>query len=149
VRDPRRSFAPYQPWLAMAGFAFLLNFVWEMLQAPFYTGVPDAMHWSETVRCARATVGDVGIALAGYAAGALAARNRVWIGQPSPRARAAYLATGLALTSLFEVYSVRVAARWAYSPSMPTVLGIGLLPMAQWVVLPFLVVWLTRRHLCV
>jgi hypothetical protein len=134
----------YQPWLAMAGFAFLIHFAWEMLQAPFYAGLSEARHWPEVLRCARATLGDVGITLAGYAVGAVSARDRYWVARPTPRVTALYLVTGMCLTVALELYSVRLTARWAYGPSMPVVLGVGVLPIAQWLFLPPVVLWLAR-----
>jgi hypothetical protein len=38
-------------------------------------------------------------------------------------------------------------ARSSYAPAMPLLAGIGLVPIAQWIVLPLITLWLTRRHL--
>lgn len=54
----------YQPWLAVAGVAFLLHFAWEKLQAPSCADMSEARHWPEVLRYARAMVGDVVITLA-------------------------------------------------------------------------------------
>src|SRR5687768_2354439 len=46
--DPPRNTAAgwpaWQPWVALAGFAFLVHFVWEMWQAPFYRTMLQADH---------------------------------------------------------------------------------------------------------
>jgi len=41
------------------------------------------------------------------------------------------------------------ADRWQYAEVMPRlpILGTGLAPLGQWLVLPPIVLWLTRRHL--
>lgn len=36
------------------------------------------------------------------------------------------------------------AGRWQYSVSMPTVAGVGLAPLAQWIVVPLLLVAVSR-----
>jgi hypothetical protein len=75
----------WQPWTAVAGFAFLLNFVWEMWQVPFYRTIVAASHLDAVVVC--------------------------------------------------------------NAPLMPTVFGIGLTPLIQWLVLPPVALWLAARHL--
>lgn len=54
------------PWAALALFAFLLNFAWEVLQVPFYRGIKGAPHWDATLACLRPTFGDVAITGAAY-----------------------------------------------------------------------------------
>ena len=66
---------------------------------------------------------------------------------PSSRKLAVFLAVGLALTVAAEFYATEVAGRWSYADAMPTlpVLGTGLTPLLQWIVVPLLVVSLGRR----
>lgn len=137
----------WQPWLALGGFALLDNFAWEMLQAPLYRGMPQAAHWAAVLECGQATLGDAVITLAAYAVAAPWGGGRGWIGNPRGKPFAVYLATGLATTSALEIWNVYGRGRWAYAVSMPLVLGIGLAPLLQWVLLPPLTLWLARRHL--
>ena len=51
------------PEVNIAIFAFLLNFVWEFWQVPFFEGMPTAPHWEAIKFCTSATVGDVALAL--------------------------------------------------------------------------------------
>ena len=53
------------------------------------------------------------------------------------------------MTVLMEWLATGSLNRWAYADSMPIVpfLGIGLLPALQWLLLPPLVVWFTRRQI--
>lgn len=37
--------------------------------------------------------------------------------------------------------------RWSYGPSMPLLLGVGVSPLAQWVVVPVVMLWLAKRYL--
>lgn len=142
-----RSRPRWQPWAALALFAFLLNFAWEMLQAPLYRGMADAAHWAAVRTCTVATVGDVGILLVAYGLVAAVARQRWWAAMPTARRVAGFVAAGLVMTVALEALNVYVLERWAYGPRMPLLVGIGIAPVLQWLVLPPLTLWLARRHL--
>ncbi|HSM39447.1 MAG TPA: hypothetical protein VK862_01750 [Afifellaceae bacterium] len=72
------------PELNLVVFSFAFHFVWEALQVPTYSGMAEMAHWSATLLCARATVGDVGFALTAFWITALAARSRRWFVNPKP-----------------------------------------------------------------
>ena len=137
----------WQPWAALAMFAFLLHFAWEMLQVPAYRAMPDARHWDAVQTCLRATVGDVVLTLVAYSSVAAASRRRWWLGTPTAGTITGFVALGLVITIVVEALSVYVLRRWAYAPGSPTILGIGITPLLQWTVLPPLTLWLARRHL--
>ncbi|MEW5926088.1 MAG: hypothetical protein AB1941_01245 [Gemmatimonadota bacterium] len=136
------------PEVNVAIFAFLLNFVWEFWQVPFFEGMAAAPHWDAVRLCTRATLGDAGIALVGFWAVA-AARSRAWILRPTWGEVAGFTAVGVAITFAVEWLATEVWGRWAYAESMPTLplLGTGILPLLQWMVLPPLVVWFVHRQL--
>jgi len=58
-----------------------------------------------------------------------------------------FLGIGFANTVFSEHVNVHLAHRWAYSRWMPTIGGIGLVPLMQWLVVPTLSVRLVRRPL--
>jgi hypothetical protein len=66
-----------------------------------------------------------------------------------PGVTSVFVAVGIILTVAFEYYYTNITLRWTYSDLMPLVppFGTGLSPLLQWLVIPPLVVWLTRRHL--
>lgn len=142
---PRTSW--WQPWLALALFAFGLHFVWEILHSPLYVGLAGGTHLEGIKCCLLATVGDVILTLAAYGAVAAATRDRLWLATLSASRVGWFVAVGLVATILIEQLSVYAWGRWEYAPAMPTVLGIGLSPILQWIVLPLLTLWLARRHL--
>ena len=145
--DTRGAALPWwQPWLALALFTFLVNFIWEMVQVPFYLGHASGSYFRMVEGCAQATLGDVGIALAAYAVVALA-RGRRWLASPRAGSIVAFIALGMAVTAIIERVSVDVFARWSYAAFMPTIAGVGVVPLLQWLTLPPLVLWLARRHL--
>lgn len=137
------------PETNIALFAFLLHLPWELFQLPLFL-MDSALTVYETVlHCTRAAAGDVLIALASFWAAVLLVRDRLWVLRPPRRALAAYLASGLAITIVFELLATGPLARWAYSDLMPVgpLLGIGLSPVLQWILLPLLLLWIVRRQL--
>ena len=139
------------PEINLAVFALLLNFAWEVLQAPLFVGMADARFTDVIKGCAQATVGDMVILLIGHAGIALLARDRGWVLTPSRRQLAGFVAIGVSITAVIEWLAThgRWVSSWTYAPAMPVVpgIGLGLTPLLQWVVLPLLVVWFVQRQL--
>jgi hypothetical protein len=136
----------WQPWSALALFSSLLHFVWEMLSVPFYSGIGERSHAAGVRFCFVASLGDVAIALLAY--GVVAAlRTRRWVMTPDAGSRIGFVIVGVGITAVFEYVNVYCLTRWSYAPAMPLLAGIGVVPIAQWIVLPLITLWLTRRHL--
>jgi hypothetical protein len=53
------------------------------------------------------------------------------------------------LTVIFEALATGGLNRWEYAPLMPTLplLGTGLLPFLQWLLLPPIILWFVKRQL--
>jgi hypothetical protein len=149
LRGARLSGLREAPEIAVAIFSFLLNFVWEFVQVPMFTGMAEMSHWEAIKLCLSATLGDVGFALTAFWTASVAARSRNWILHPTRLPVIAFVAVGIVLTVGFEYQYTNVSLRWAYSDVMPLVppIGTGLSPLLQWLAIPPLVIWLTRRHL--
>jgi len=141
------------PWRRLGLFfattvlaSFVLNEIWEMVQMSAYAET--AGHsWTSTLDlCTRAAVGDVGIILGIYAAGALAAGDPGWglRGPWNNYATAAVL--GLAYAALVE-HAALAAGSWSYTARMPMVpvIDAGLWPLLQMALLPPLIFLLARR----
>lgn len=132
-------------------FALLLNFPWEILQAPLFEGMAEAPHWRAVQRCSVATIGDGAIMLVAFWCVAAVSRTREWLLTPTLLQVLGFAAVGLVITILIE----RLATvglwpmPWSYAEAMPVapLLGAGLSPLLQWMLLPPLVVWLVRRQL--
>ena len=137
------------PELHIMLFSFLLNFVWEMLQVPFFDGMTTMPHWQGVKECTVATAGDILISLVCFWIVAGSVRSRNWIQEPSSKQTGLFIVSGLAITIGFEFLATGVLGRWEYSETMPTlpILGTGLVPLLQWIVLPLLLVWLVRRQI--
>ena len=139
------------PEASIAMFALLVNFPWEMLQAPLFAGHAEAPHLIVLLSCLQATVGDAAIMLVAHRIASWFAGDRRWLLTPTAADLARFSATGIVVTAGIEWLATRGwwVQAWAYSALMPVVpgLGVGLAPLVQWFVLPALAVWLARRHL--
>jgi hypothetical protein len=140
---------PNTPEFSVLLFSFLLNLVWEFWQVPFFRGMADQPHWLGVKACTQATLGDSGIALAAFWVTAMVARNRGWILRPNTLDISVFLGVGVVLTIFLEALATGMFERWAYSDAMPRLprIGIGLMPLLQWLVIPPLVLWFVRRQI--
>jgi hypothetical protein len=125
--------------------ALVLNLLWEVAQLTFYSFAPTvgplAIAW-DVIHC---TAGDVGIALLSFGAATLATRNIRWPDDRPWFGLAIALAVGFVWTIQSEWKNVYVSGAWAYAQTMPTIAGVGLLPLLQWLVLPPLALVVMRQ----
>ncbi len=135
------------PELHISIFAFLLNFVWELLQMPLFAGFADFPYDQTILHCTKATFGDVLISLVAFAGACLITRSRMWIVSMNKSGVVSFLAIGLVITVAFELLATGPLNRWEYSESMPTVIGVGVSPLAQWVILPLIQLWFVKRQI--
>lgn len=143
---PTAAFLRY-PEVDVAVLAFFLHFVWEFWQIPLYAGVSAMPHLEGVILCSKATFGDVLIALGAYVAIALATGDRCWPRRWNAKRVGGYLGLGLAATVVLEWMATRVLDRWQYAPDMPVlpVLGTGLAPVLQWILIPLVSLLALRR----
>ncbi|NIQ16086.1 MAG: hypothetical protein GTO02_17350 [Candidatus Dadabacteria bacterium] len=128
-------------------YAFLLNFIWELMQLPLFTGYEDAVYFSTVLHCTKATLGDVIISLVAFLFASLIANSRKWILLRSIHGTAVFIITGLVITVVFEILATGPLDRWTYTDSMPLVpfLNVGLFPLMQWIIIPIIQIWFVRR----
>jgi hypothetical protein len=135
--------ARYLPWL------FVLSLAWEAVHVRLYTLWHEADPAYIVLSVVHCTFGDLligaaslGLALIMVRAGALPA----W-----PWRTIALVTTliGVAYTIFSEWMNITLLRSWAYSEGMPTMrLGsfeVGWTPLAQWLLLPSLILYLGRR----
>jgi len=147
VSRSRRAVASAVLTLMVWSVSFFLHFFWEMAQVPFFSSMAEASHWDVVWLCTRATAGDANIALGAYALGALFVKDWFWITQPwRLPTLSVYLGVGLIVTIIFEYWATGAGQRWNYSDFMPEIplLGIGALPLAQWVVVPMALIYTVK-----
>ena len=137
------------PEFQLVMYGFGISLAWEALQSPFYADTFMAPWITVVFNRLHCAVGDALILLAAFWMVALR-WGWSWMRTPSWASCLAFLAPGLAYTAGSEYVNVCVLQRWAYSRWMPTVVGIGLVPLLQWVIVPSVSVYyaskgMTRR----
>ena len=145
----RRNGVMNWPETNVALFAFLLNLPWELWQVPLFKGMPSLAHWDGVILCTRAAAGDAVIALLAFWLVAAMTRTRDWIRRPAGASMGGYVAIGLIVTMALEYMATQLGARWEYAETMPRLplLGTGLAPLLQWLLIPPFVAWLVRRQI--
>lgn len=131
--------------------AFVLpaNLAWEILHLPLYTvweeGDPGKMAWA-ALHC---TGGDLLIASGSLLLGVILCGGKGWPQERFLRVAATSTAIGVSYTAWSEWLNTSEKGAWAYSDWMPIVpvIGVGLSPIAQWIVIPLLGFWWARRGL--
>jgi hypothetical protein len=125
---------------------FALNLVWEAAQPPLYALGNDA-EWPDVgYAVLHCSVGDAFIAFASYLLAAAVTRAPRWPVHRPFAGLLIVLVSGELFTIGAEWYNVYVVRSWAYGASMPTVLGIGVAPLLQWLVLPAIALAIIRRQ---
>jgi hypothetical protein len=126
--------------------ALPVYFAWEMVQAPFFTGMPADGLAASTI-CALATLGDGVLVTLVATAAAVLYRDGRWFAPPSVSRYGVVVAIGVVLQIAVEWVMVHGFDRWGYAPSQPVlpVVRIGILPVLQPIVLLPLVFWLTAH----
>ena len=128
-RQPRNTAA------RLFALAWIVNFAWEMAQAPLYASM--GPFWTAIAKCFRASLGDAGIVAALWVLGAYIFESPDWFRRAGVML---IVALGL-LGGLISVGLERAAlsgSRWAYGSAMPVIpgLGVGLAPVLQMALLP-------------
>lgn len=126
-------------WMVGAALLLVVHYAWEMLQAPWFREMAGLPMRNHALPCLRAAFGDLTISSVGYAVVAALYRRPRWPFEDRWAIPAlAWMAFGFAATVLIERFSL-AWGRWSYTEAMPTVAGVGVLPLAQWVLVPVVV----------
>lgn len=143
--------APIGDWLIMLRRYLVAivvgNLAWEFAQLPLYTIWHEGSMGEIVFAALHCTSGDLVIAsLTLLGALAIAADSR-W-----PHARFTIVAalavfSGLAYTVFSEWLNTEIRGSWAYTDWMPTlpVIGSGVAPLAQWLLIPPFALWWARH----
>ena len=129
-------------WSALA---FVLNLAWEIAHGRLYTIWAAADGMSIAWALLHCSLGDVVIALAMFALAGVVLRRVDW---PASRPWAGSIIVvigAVAFTAWSEWYNVYRAGNWGYTASMPLIVGIGLSPLLQWLILPPVMVGAYRK----
>jgi hypothetical protein len=128
-------------------FALLANLAWELAHLPLYTIWKTASRSELVSAAAHCTLGDMIIATMALVLGVLLVGDSRWPQAGYARVAAMTTLAGVVYAIFSEWLNLVVRANWAYAPEMPVIplLGIGLSPLLQWLVIPPFGLWLARR----
>lgn len=135
-------------WLAVLRRYLLVialgNLVWEFAHMPLYTLWETGTAAEIAFAAVHCTIGDVLIAVSALVAALCLFGSERWPEQGARPVALVSIAFGIAYTAFSEWLNVEVRGTWAYRDLMPVIpiLGVGVSPMLQWVVLPGLALWL-------
>lgn len=150
---PAAHIVPFGGWLTLlrryllaVGFG---NLAWEFAQLPLYTVWHERGAAEIVFAAVHCTGGDLLIASTALLGALAIVGNGCW-----PHARFRLVAAtavlgGLAYTVLSEWLNTEIRGNWAYTELMPTLplVGVGISPFAQWIIVPVAAFWWARRPL--
>ncbi len=124
-------------------WSVVINYVWEILQMPLYEGMrfSDPRTW---LICFRASLGDGVIILGIWGFGLLIFHDTSWFKRKQFTTIIVLVLSGAVIAIGFEIFAIKTG-RWQYSEYMPLILGIGLSPLIQLLVLPWISMMLACR----
>lgn len=98
--------------------------------------------------CIQASAGDAAMIVIAFWVVVFLQKDREWYLHPSVRSLVLFLLPGVIMTIVFEAMATGPLDRWAYTNAMPTLpgLGTGLAPLAQWLLLPPLIIFIIRHQ---
>jgi len=123
------------PEIQLIVWGGVLNAIWEFAQSALYTD-HDRGWWYVTWTRLHCTVGDVMILLSAFWIVSFAFRTRSWAAGKRHSACVLFIVSGLGYTIFSEWWNTSIRDSWQYADVMPVVFGIGLSPVAQWIVIP-------------
>jgi len=131
-------------------YIFVGNLVWEFAHMPLYTIWYDGTQTQIISYAIHCILGDVMIALTSLGVALLVFVNQnSWLSSKQTFWRTALLAMGLGLAYTFfsEYLNVEIRQSWTYTEAMPRlpVIGTGLTPILQWLILPGLGFYFLQR----
>jgi len=143
VRD-KRNFGHYI--IALAVMAFLVNFIWELAQGPFYEGFE--YDWKHISFCALASVADMLMVLILLFGFGLVYKNVYWIIEMGASKTLALIFFGTTGAILAELWHT-IRGDWLYAKTMPLLpmVDVGLSPVLQFMVLPWLVFFIGGKSI--
>lgn len=119
-----------------AALAFILNLTWEIAHVRLYAIWAEADGMTIAWSLLHCSLGDVVIALVMFALAGIALWRSDWPASHPWTGGAIVVIGAIAFTAWSEWYNVYRAGSWGYTARMPTIFGIGLSPLLQWLILP-------------
>ena len=135
------------PVLNFIFFSYLLNATWEWMQSPFFIDTTSNLNLVVWYRI-HCSLGDTLILLVGYVLISLYRKDIGWVNQSRLNDYLILVLIGFFYTILSEFINVHVKHNWAYSRYMPIIpfINTGVVPLLQWIILPPVILSITRKQ---
>ena len=149
---PRAQSNCDQLWLAVLrrylAYAGVGNLLWEIVHLPLYTIWTSGSVSERAFAALHCAIGDILIALATVMLALFVVGSSNWPAQGRGSVLVLTILFGVGYTIFSESLNIDVRAAWAYSDLMPVipVVGVGLSPVLQWLVIPFAAYSLALRR---
>jgi len=78
-----------------------------------------------------------------------AINDRYWLKNPKRKPVITFFVTGLVISLVVEYVARSAASGWRYSAKMPTLVGVGLVPVMMWIVVPLIALGLASRSVAI
>jgi len=127
--------------LSLIGFIFVLNILWEISTSFLYVYAPD---FSFSQHVLMSSLASLGLIITFLLAVSLGHRNLKWIDKPSAMDYLAIIAAGMLTSWKIEMYALD-AGSWFYTPLMPTIFGLGLVPLIQLFIITIISLIIIRK----
>ena len=130
------------------GACAILLFVWEVLQLPLYSIWSTGTFSEIAFAILHCTAGDLMIASLSLLIALLIFGNFAWPSERFVVVMVTTLGIGIGYTIYSEWMNTTVRKTWEYSKLMPTIpmLGTGLSPLMQWLIVPTIGFWAIERR---
>ncbi|MCY7337633.1 MAG: hypothetical protein LH613_15725 [Chamaesiphon sp.] len=128
-------------------FAFLLNFVYEVWQSPYFDFYNMPLLADKIEYITHCTVGDGVITIISFWIVSALRGLRYWLINSTWKLTLLFTDLGWIYTFISEIYRVQIAKLYGVSVLVIPGVGISWLPLLQWIILPPLVLYITKRHL--
>lgn len=134
--------SPQSNWLRTLriylSISAILHVVWETLQLPLYAIWSTGNLGEIAFAVLHCTAGDLMIASLSLLVALVAVGNLVWPAERFTPVMATTIAIGIGYTVYSEWLNTVIRKTWEYSELMPTLpmLGTGLSPLMQWMIVP-------------
>lgn len=135
MSSTNRSAGSGRFWIAAAVWTVLLHYVWEMGQSRFFADMANMPLLRHALVCFVASLADLAIAVAAYAATVVLLRRQWPLRRGWWWPAALWMTISMAFGVAIERWAL-ASGRWTYTASMPTLWGVGLLPLIQWIIVP-------------
>ena len=149
-RGPREKMKAIlnNPVLNFIFFSYVLNATWEWTQSPFFIDTASNLNTIVWYRI-HCSLGDTVILLIGFTVISFYRKSLGWICRPKVKDYLVLVFFGVFYTFFSEYINVYVRHSWSYSEYMPLMplIPVGTIPLMQWIILPPVIVFITRRQI--